>query len=168
MSSQRYFTAQEVVEKVEGLYSISTLNKWANFIQKECMYSFKYEHRLIDNNNLARRKMNHRKTRVFTLDEIDKLQQVANLIPEMGRDKALRQFFDENHQYDAMRHHELIATIIQLMDSKNAEYQKSIEQLKKECSNLNLCYQQQKSRIDQLEKSLEIDNTSSGWFRRKR
>ncbi len=44
MSTTNYFTAYEALEKIQGLHSLSTLNSWANFIQKECHYTFRYDY----------------------------------------------------------------------------------------------------------------------------
>lgn len=78
MSKQKYFTAHEVLEKVEGINSLSTLNKWANFIQKECDYLFHVDYLPFESYGRKGQSVNHRKTRLFSTEDIKKLQEVAH------------------------------------------------------------------------------------------
>lgn len=161
MKESVYFTAYEAIEKIEGLNSLSTLNKWANFIQKECHYTFH-----LDYGKSSRRQQ----VRHFSTEEIEKFQKVVDLIPKIGRDNALRKFFDINHKYNTMNHHELASAIFESFQLHMQKKEKLITALSKQCHDLtNQCIDL-RQRIYKLEKlnEEEQDNPSSGWFRRKR
>ncbi|MBC1385729.1 hypothetical protein HB833_15460 [Listeria innocua] len=164
-----YFTAHDVLEKVEGLNSLSTLNKWANFIQKECNYSFHYDYLPFSSHTRTKRTIHHRKTRMFTAEEIQKFQHVMNLIPALGRDTSLRKQFDSRYPLDAMKHHELMAEIIQQVDIQLADKELLIQALMEKYQQLQRNYEALEQRFIQLEETLTMqEQTSSGWFRRKR
>ncbi|EMW5406264.1 hypothetical protein AAFB36_002163 [Enterococcus faecalis] len=161
MSEVSYFTAYEVIEKVEGLNSLSTLNKWANFIQKECHYTFH-----LDYGKSSRRQ----KVRHFSNEEIEKFQEVVYLIPKIGRDHALRKLFDHNHKYNTMNHHELVNVILEAIQLQMQEKEKVMTDLSRHYQNLTKQCMDLRQRIYQLEKLHDTtqDSPSSGWFRRKR
>lgn len=162
-----YFNAHEVLEQVEGLHSLSTLNKWANFIQKECGYSFHYDALPFASHTRAKRTINHRKTRLFSKEEIQKFQQVATLIPKIGRKEALKQLFDKQHTLNAMTHSELMAEMLEQVTLKwqeewSSEWMMNYQRLRQQVQTLN-------NQLDQLKEQLSAqEQTSSGWFRRKR
>ena len=85
-----YFTAHDVL-KSRGAEP-STLNKWANFIQKECDYQFHYDYIRFASHTRTKRTINHRKTRMFSLEEIQKFQKVIKLIPILGRNTSYENF----------------------------------------------------------------------------
>lgn len=162
-----YFNAHDVLNQVEGLHSLSTLNKWANFIQKECDYLFHYEYVPFANHTRTKRTIHHRKTRLFSKEEIQKLQQVTELIPKVGRNTALRQVFDEQHKLNAMNHSELLAEMLEQMTLKWQE--KWSSELTEKYQQLERQYQILQKQLTQLEKRLSTqEQTASGWFRRKR
>ncbi|TPE00963.1 hypothetical protein FJO98_13330 [Enterococcus sp. PF-2] len=164
-----YFTAHEVLEKVEGLNSLSTLNKWANYIQKECDYSFHYDYVQFDSHTRTKRTINHRKTRMFSMEEIQKFQEVVELIPILGRDPSLRKIFDQQHRLDTMKHSELIAEIIEQVNVTLTNKDGLLQALTKKCQQLERSSQVLEQRLSQLEETLSTqEQTSSVWFRRKR
>ncbi|HFP6515168.1 TPA: hypothetical protein ACHJYJ_001915 [Enterococcus faecalis] len=167
---KQYFTAHEVIKQVHGLRSLSTLNKWANFIQKECDYTFQYEYIPFVSHGRKGQTKHHRKTRVFSTEEIQKLQEVAHLIPKIGRNKALRQLFDVHEKVDLMKHHELIDFITEILNEKLRERDKIIHALVRQYHDLDKRIIDLSHRVKQIEKTSApySDNTSSGWFRRKR
>lgn len=164
-----YFTAHEVLEKVEGLNSLSTLNKWANFIQKECDYQFHYDYMRFASHTRTRKNMNHRKTRIFSMEEIQKFQKVVNLMKTLGRDKALRQLFAQQHSLDTMKHSELMAEIIEQINVTLATKEELFQALVQKYQQLQRNYQALEQRLIQLEETFTTqEQASSGWFRRKR
>ncbi|ETC91999.1 hypothetical protein T481_09210 [Enterococcus faecalis PF3] len=164
-----YFTAHEVLEKVEGLNSLSTLNKWANFIQKECDYQFHYDYIRFASHTRTKRTTNHRKTRIFSMEEIQKFQKIVSLMKTLGRDKALRQLFDQQHSLDTMKHSELMAEIIEEINVTLATKEESFQALIKKFQQLQRSYRALEQRLIQLEETLSTqEQASSGWFRRKR
>lgn len=164
-----YFTAHDVLKKVEGLNSLSTLNKWANFIQKECDYQFHYDYIRFASHTRTKRTINHRKTRMFSLEEIQKFQKVIKLIPILGRNTSLRKLFDKKHHLDTMNHSELLTEIINQIEVKLANKEELFQALTKKYQQLERSYQTLEQRLAQLEESLSTqEQTSSGWFLRKR
>lgn len=161
MTEADYFTAYEAIEKIAGLNSLSTLNKWTNFIQKECHYTF----HLAYGKNAC-----HKQIRHFSTEEIKKLQEVVYLIPKMGRDNALRTLFDVHHTYNTMNHQELAMAIFNSFQLHMEEKEKLITALSKQCHELNNQCMDLRQRIYTLEKlnDTEQDPPTSGWFRRKR
>ncbi|WP_413509233.1 hypothetical protein [Carnobacterium maltaromaticum] len=164
-----YYTAHDVLEKVEGLHSLSTLNKWANFIQKECEYLFHYDYIPFINHTWSNKTINHRKTRLFSTVDIQKFQKVAKLIPMLGREKALRQIFDTKHFLNTMNHNELINEIMIQVEGKLIAKENTFHTLEKTCQQLERQYYVLGQRLTKLEELLSAqEQTSSGWFRRKR
>lgn len=164
-----YYTAHEVLENVEGLHSLSTLNKWANFIQKECGYLFHYDYISLANNTRSKRTLNHRKTRLFSTVDIQKFQKVAELIPTLGRDNALRQIFDSQQIVNTMTHSELLDEIIKQVDGKWLTKEEAFYTLAKKFQQLERHSTLFEQRLTKLEELLSTqEQSSSGWFRRKR
>ena len=164
-----YYTAHDVLEKVEGLHSLSTLNKWANFIQKECEYLFHYDYIPFINHTSSKKTINHRKTRLFSTIDIQKFQKVAKLIPTLGREKALRQIFDTQHFSNTMNHNELINEIMIQVEGTLIAKENTFHNLEKICQQLERQYYILGQRLTKLEDLLSTqEKTSSGWFRRKR
>ncbi|WP_157456212.1 hypothetical protein [Carnobacterium maltaromaticum] len=164
-----YFTAHEALEKVEGLNSLSTLNKWANFIQKECDYQFHYDYIQFASHTRTKRTINHRKTRMFTMEEIQKFQQVIELIPTLGRDTSLRKIFDKHYLLDTMNHNELMAEIINQVEIKLSNKDEQFQFLTKKYQHLEKYCHRLEQRLSQFEETFTTqEQTSSGWFRRKR
>jgi len=156
-----YFTPSEVIEKVDGLNSLSTLNKWANFIQKDCHYTFHLDY----GKNSRRQQVRH-----FSKEEIEKFQEVVYLIPKIGRDHALRKLFDRNQKYNTMNHHELVNAILEEIQLQMQEKEKVMTDLSRQYQNLTNQCMDLRQKIYQLEKLHDDkqDPSSSGWFRRKR
>lgn len=164
-----YFTAYDVLEKVEGLNSLSTLNKWANFIQKECDYSFHYDYICFASHTRNKRTVNHRKTRMFTVEEIQKFKKVVELIPTLGRDNSLRKLFDKKHHLDTMKHNELMTEIVKQVDTKLNVREEVFQLLTQKYQYLERQHQALEQRLIQLEEAFATQGqTSGGWFRRKR
>lgn len=164
-----YFTAHDVLEKVKGLNSLSTLNKWSNFIQKECDYQFHYDYVRFASHTRTKRTINHRKTRLFTMEEIQKLQNVVELIPILGRDTSLRKQFDSQYRLEIMKHSELLTEIIKQVEARLKTGEKSFQALTQHYQQLERQYRVLEQRFIQLEETLSTqEQASSGWFRRKR
>lgn len=164
-----YFTAHDVLKKVEGLNSLSTLNKWANFIQKECDYSFHYDYVQFASHTRTKRTINHRKTRMFTVEEIQKFQKVVALIPTLGRDNSLRKFFDNKHRLNTMKHSELMTEIIKQVEIRLKTREESFQTLTQQVQRLERQSHTLGQRFIQLEEVFATqEQASSGWFRRKR
>ncbi|HBI1635423.1 TPA: hypothetical protein I0F70_RS09465 [Enterococcus faecalis] len=164
-----YFTAHKALEKVEGLNSLSTLNKWANFIQKECDYPFHYDSIQFASYTRVKRTINHRKTRVFSTEEIQKFQKVVELIPTLGRDNSLRKLFDRQHHLDTMKHSELMDEIIKQVEVKWMNKDTQFQALCKKYQQLERTFQTLEQRLSQFEETFSAqEQPSSGWFRRKR
>ncbi|WP_232217952.1 hypothetical protein [Brochothrix campestris] len=158
-----------MLEKVEGLNSLSTLNKWANFIQKKCDYQFHYDYIRFASHTSTKKNINHRKTRMFTVEEIQKFQKVVELIPTLGRDNSLRIFFDKKHHLDAMKHSDLMTEIIKQVEVRLKTREESFQTLTQQVQRLERQYQALEQRFIQLEEvPATQEQTSSGWFRRKR
>lgn len=164
-----YYTAHEVLEKVEGLHSLSTLNKWANFIQKECGYLFHYDYLSFASHTRSKRTLNHRKTRLFSTGDIQKFQKVTELIPTIGRDKALRQIFDSQQIVNTMSHSQLLDELLKKVDTKWLTKKEAFHTLAKKFQQLERQVTLFEQRLTKLEDLLTAqEQTSSGWFRRKR
>ena len=129
-----YFTAHDVL-KSRGAEFLSTLNKWANFIQKECDYQFHYDYIRFASHTRTKRTINHRKTRMFSLEEIQKFQKVIKLIPILGRNTSLRKLFDKKHHLDTMNHSELLTEIINQIEVKLANKEELFQALTKSTNN---------------------------------
>jgi ribosomal protein L17 len=149
-----YFTAQEVLERVEGVHSLSTLNKWANFIQKECGYPFHYESIPFASHTKTRRTINHRKTRLFSDEDIQKLQKVAELIPTIGREGALRQVFDKRHHFNQMNHSELMDKLMEQVALKEQKNEVKFLGLMKKYQQLGRQVQMLNNQLEQLKERL--------------
>ncbi|MDT2052336.1 hypothetical protein P7G42_08855 [Enterococcus faecalis] len=163
-----YFTAHDVLKKVEGLNSLSTLNKWANFIQKECDYQFHYDYVRLTSHTRTKRTINHRKTRMFSMEEIQKFQKVVELIPTLGRDTSLREQFDNQHRLETMKHSELVDEVFKQIYAELRNKNDLLETLAQKVQHLEKQYQTLKQRFIQLEETLSTqEQASSGWFRRK-
>lgn len=164
-----YFTAHDVLEKVEGLNSLSTLNKWASFIQKECDYQFRYDYVHFASHTRTKRTINHRKTRLFSMEEIQKFQKVVELIPTLGRDTALRKQFDSQYYLEIMKHSELLTEIMKQVETRLKTREESFQILTQQVQRLERQYKALEQRLIQIEETLTTqEQTSSGWFRRKR
>jgi len=160
------YTANEVVEMVDGLNSVSTLNKWVNFIEKNCHYTFQKEMIPYQSFRGGQAVINHKESRVYTEVEVGKFKQVPLLIKEVGREQALRELFDTRFQFEKMSHYDLLERLEgyfeNKLESQTAETQKIQRQFAKVQSEVDAF----KKEIEQL--NIEKGKSTSGWFRRKR
>ncbi|WP_258185842.1 MULTISPECIES: hypothetical protein [unclassified Enterococcus] len=103
------------------------------------------------------------------MEEIQKFQEVVELIPILGRDPSLRKIFDQQHRLDTMKHSELIAEIIEQVNVTLTNKDGLLQALTKKCQQLERSSQVLEQRLSQLEETLSTqEQTSSVWFRRKR
>lgn len=77
-----WFEYKEVVEKVEGLNSVSTLKKWRLKIENLTSYSFK-------ESRVKTGKSSYSKIYLFNDDEVYKFQMIADLKTEIGLNNAI-------------------------------------------------------------------------------
>lgn len=165
----KYFTAHEVLEQVTGLNSISTLNKWANLIQKECDYEFHYDYIPFNVYSKRGQTTSHRKTRMFTSEEIKKFQEVVHLIPSLGRNQSLMKIFSDKYIIDGLKHSELMPIIFEKVD---AELSSKTELIQSQAKKIEILENHYRTMLKQLatleEKFTSLDQSSGGWFRRKR
>ncbi|MHC5228007.1 hypothetical protein ACYSNW_06955 [Enterococcus sp. LJL99] len=103
------------------------------------------------------------------MEEIQKFQKVVELIPTLGRDASLRKFFDKKHHLDTMKHSDLMTEIIKQVEVMLKTREKSFQVLTQKVQHLERHNQTLEQRFIQLEETLATqEQTSSGWFRRKR
>lgn len=85
-----YYEYREVVEKVSGLGSVSTLKRWRKLIEEQTETKFEVSTKRIGRISTA-------KVYVFSEEDISKIQQVANLKDRLGLRKArLKESIIEN------------------------------------------------------------------------
>lgn len=77
-----YYEYREVVEKVSGLGSVSTLKRWRKLIEEQTETKFEVSTKRIGRISTA-------KVYVFSEEDISKIQQVANLKDRLGLRKAM-------------------------------------------------------------------------------
>lgn len=159
-------SSHEVIERVDGLNSVSTLNKWANFVQKNFCHEFPTLDIPFESYQSHQREIRHKQARGYTLDDVQKFQQVAHLIKDIGREEALRRVFDPNYQLEQLNHHDLMIKIVQKVEEKQMNMRQGIHQLKVENDKLSLKVHELERKISRLNEVLS--NQTSGWFRNKR
>lgn len=162
--NKSYYTAHEIISHVQGLHTISTFNKWVNFIQKNCNYSFQSDYVAFTPVDKTKA-VNHREVRVYTEEEYCKFQEVAKLIPKLGRDEALRKCFDPNYRFKKMSNLELLEAMELQVDQIKQDLQKEIHSLQEQLVTSQKEIGTLKQKIKQIE---ENSHSVSGWFRRKR
>ena len=86
-----YYEYREVVEKVSGLGSVSTLKRWRKLIEEQTETKFEVSTKRIGRISTA-------KVYVFSEEDISKIQQVANLKDRLGLRKAILQIFSSKKQ----------------------------------------------------------------------
>ena len=77
-----YFDYHQVIKHVSGLNSVSTLKKWRLKIEQLTGHSFQEDRIRIG-------KHSYSKVFLFTADDIEKLQQIADTKGTLGLDKAI-------------------------------------------------------------------------------
>ena len=90
-----YFTAHDVL-KSRGAEFPLYFKQMGKFYSKECDYQFHYDYIRFASHTRTKRTINHRKTRMFSLEEIQKFQKVIKLIPILGRNTSLRKLLIRN------------------------------------------------------------------------
>lgn len=170
MSPTKTYTAPEVLPQVQGLQSISTLNKWANFIQRECHYHFQYEQLPFMTYNRHGRSVKHRKTRVYSKEDIQRFNQAANYIPKIGRDRALKQAFDKEEYYNHLTTYELLTMVSESFLIERQVLEKRIVQSLIKMRQLEQTIEVLREEIEKLKQENERNKggTFSGWFRSQR
>ncbi|MDN3114292.1 hypothetical protein P0E52_09835 [Enterococcus faecalis] len=103
------------------------------------------------------------------MEEIQKFQKVVELIPTLGRDSSLRKQFGSQYRLEIMKHSELLTEIIKQVEEKLKTREESFQILTQQVQRLERQYQALEQRLIQLKETLSTqEQTSSGWFRRKR
>lgn len=167
---KRYYTAVEVQQRVKGLNSVSTLNKWANFVQTNCNYQFYYGFISFEMFGKNGRKVRHRKTRMFTPTEIEKFEQVAQLIPKIGRAEALKRVFGKNEDNQVLKSNDRAELFHKDLEKLKEKVDQRLEILNNNQLEMNRKIRlmtQWIQKLERIEENTESE-TFGGWFRKKR
>lgn len=170
MTEKKFYPVKEALLLIDGVESLSTLNKWLNFIQKECNYEFHCEYIPFAVHKREGKKIYHRKTRVLSQREIDDLGECAKFISSLGRNESLKKFFDKNYGITVMDNSELYETIINECHSLLEQMKITIHELSTKLNQVDDSYQSLQSKMCHIEQKVSTlsENASGGWFRRKR
>jgi hypothetical protein len=125
----KLYTAKEVVEMNIGLNSVSTLNKWVNFITKNCNYEFSTIDLPFESYQNRQRKMYHKQARAYSVNDIQRFKQVASSIKELGRDEALRIAFGVSSKPEPLSYDELIDKIVSQFNDIQSDFDSKIQAL---------------------------------------
>lgn len=77
-----YFDYHQVIKQISGLNSVSTLKKWRLKIEQLTGHTFQED-------RIRTGKRSYNKVFLFTADDIEKLQQIADTKGKLGLDKAI-------------------------------------------------------------------------------
>ncbi|VTS12563.1 hypothetical protein [Streptococcus pseudoporcinus] len=77
-----YFDYNQMIKQVSGLNSVSTLKKWRLKIEQLTGHTFQED-------RIRTGKRSYSKVFLFTADDIEKLQQIADTKGNLGLDKAI-------------------------------------------------------------------------------
>lgn len=125
-----YYEYDEVVKRVEGLNSISSLKRWRKLIEERTGMKFKFSTKRIGRKSAT-------VMYLFSEEDILKLQQVANLKNELGLEKAIVQAFSSQDKKMNMEE-ELngLKEAVQVLIKVSKTYSREIEGLKREVREL--------------------------------
>lgn len=121
-----YYEYREVVEKVSGLGSVSTLKRWRKLIEEQTDTKFEVSTKRIGRISTA-------KVYVFSEEDISKIQQVANLKDRLGLRKAILQIFSSKKQktiFEVEREIDDLKEAVRLLIKISKQHDLEIKQLK--------------------------------------
>ena len=121
-----YYEYREVVEKVSGLGSVSTLKRWRKLIEEQTETKFEVSTKRIGRISTA-------KVYVFSEEDISKIQQVANLKDRLGLRKAILQIFSSKKQktvFEVEREIDDLKEAVRLLIKISKQHDLEIKQLK--------------------------------------
>ena len=121
-----YYEYREVVEKVSGLGSVSTLKRWRKLIEEQTETKFEVSTKRIGRISTA-------KVYVFSEEDISKIQQVANLKDRLGLRKAILQIFSSKKQktiFEVEREIDDLKESVRLLIKISKQHDLEIKQLK--------------------------------------
>lgn len=121
-----YYEYREVVEKVSGLGSVSTLKRWRKLIEEQTETKFEVSTKRIGRISTA-------KVYVFSEEDISKIQQVANLKDRLGLRKAILQIFSSKKQktiFEVEREIDALKEAVRLLIKISKQHDLEIKQLK--------------------------------------
>ncbi|EMF0618135.1 hypothetical protein G9L34_003103, partial [Enterococcus hirae] len=124
--SMDYYEYREVVEKVSGLGSVSTLKRWRKLIEEQTETKFEVSTKRIGRISTA-------KVYVFSEEDISKIQQVANLKDRLGLRKAILQIFSSKKQktiFEVEREIDDLKEAVRLLIKISKQHDLEIKQLK--------------------------------------
>lgn len=150
----REYSYQEVVDRVDGLNSVSTLKKWRLRIESFTENKFK-EIRIKTGRN------SYSKAHIFTQDDIDHLQAIANKKSAMGLGKAILSVYGITRDKENQKSIEEVLSDIEILRMENEErYIKGLIKVEYELESLL-------SRVETLEnKNVEATSKRRGFFKR--
>lgn len=125
----KLYTAKEVVELNIGLNSVSTLNKWVNFITKNYNYKFATIDLPFESYQNRQCKLYHKQVRAYSVNDIQRFKQVASAIKEFGRDKALRVAFGVSNKPEPLSYDELVDKIVSQFDAIQSNFDSKVQAL---------------------------------------
>ncbi|HAP3762119.1 TPA: hypothetical protein IUT60_002243 [Enterococcus faecalis] len=125
-----YYEYEEVVKRVEGLNSISSLKRWRKLIEERTGIKFKSSTKRIGRRSATTMYL-------FSEEDILKLQEVANLKNELGLEKAIVQVFSSQEKKMDMEEElsglkESVQVLIEVLKT----YGREIEGLRREVREL--------------------------------
>ena len=121
-----YYEYREVVERVSGLGSVSTLKRWRKLIEEQTETKFEVSPKSIGRISTA-------KVYVFSEEDISKIQQVANLKDRLGLRKAILQIFSSKKQktiFEVEREIDDLKEAVRLLIKISKQHDLEIKQLK--------------------------------------
>lgn len=125
-----YYEYEEVVKRVEGLNSISSLKRWRKLIEERTGIKFKSSTKRIGRRSATTMYL-------FSEEDILKLQEVAKLKNELGLEKAIVQVFSSQEKKMNMEE-ELngLKEAVQVLIKVSKTYGREIEGLRREVREL--------------------------------
>ncbi|MZZ57819.1 hypothetical protein GUI51_02865 [Enterococcus mundtii] len=121
-----YYEYRDVVDKVSGLGSVSTLKRWRKLIEEQTETKFEVSTKRIGRNSTA-------KVYLFSEEDISKIQQVANLKDRLGLKKAILQIFSSKKQktiFEVEREIDDLKEAVRLLIKISKQHDLEIKQLK--------------------------------------
>ncbi|MDA3964177.1 hypothetical protein [Enterococcus thailandicus] len=128
-----YYEYREVVEKVSGLGSVSTLKRWRKLIEEQTETKFEVSTKRIGRNSTA-------KVYLFNEEDILKIQQVANLKDKLGLTRAILQIFSSKKQktiIEIEREIDDLKEAVRLLIKMSKHHDVEIKQLEQKNMELN-------------------------------
>ena len=128
-----YFTAHDVL-KSRGAEFLSTLNKWANFIQKSAITNFTMIIFVLPVTQELKERSITAKPECFHWKK-SKISKSNKTDPYIGQKYFFTKTFDKKHHLDTMNHSELLTEIINQIEVKLANKEELFQALTKSTNN---------------------------------